>query len=74
MALDIDADRSRRCAQSPGLDIIRLAFFAGEALSRNIWGPIALTGMAIMAFIVSLEWLIRKFIIKRRARVATTSS
>ena len=57
-----------------GLDIIRLAFFAGEALSRNIWGPIALTGMAIMAFIVSLEWLIRKFIIKRRARVATTSS
>ncbi len=57
-----------------GLDIIRLAFLAGEALSRNIWGPIALTGMAIMAFIVSLEWLIRKFIIKRRARVATTSS
>jgi hypothetical protein len=57
-----------------GLDIIRLAFFAGEALSRNIWGPIALTGMAIMAFIVSLEWLIRKFIFKRRARVATTSS
>jgi hypothetical protein len=30
--------------------------------------------MAIMAFTVSLEWLIRKFIIKRRARVATTSS
>jgi hypothetical protein len=57
-----------------GLDIIRLAFLAGEVLSRNIWGPIALTGMAIMAFIVSLEWLIRKFIIKRRARVATTSS
>ena len=57
-----------------GLDIFRLAFFAGEALSRNIWGPIALTGMAIMAFTVSLEWLIRKFIIKRRARVATTSS
>ena len=57
-----------------GLDIIHLAFFAGEALSRNIWGPIALTGMAIMALIASLEWLIRKFIIKRRARVATTSS
>jgi hypothetical protein len=57
-----------------GLDVIHLAFFADEALSRNIWGPIALTGMAIMALIVLLEWLIRKYIIKRRARVATTLS
>ena len=57
-----------------GLDIIRLAFFASEALSRNIWGPIALTGMAIMALIVLLEWLIRKYIIRRRARIATTLS
>jgi hypothetical protein len=57
-----------------GLDVIHLAFFADEALSRNIWGPIALTGMAIMALIVLLEWLIRKYIIKRRARVAATLS
>ena len=57
-----------------GLDIIHPAFFSSEALSRNIWGPIALTGIAIMALIVLLEWLIRKFIIKRRARVAATLS
>jgi Na+-transporting methylmalonyl-CoA/oxaloacetate decarboxylase beta subunit len=57
-----------------GIDVIRAAFFASEALSRNIWGPIALTGMAIMALIVLLEWGIRKFIISRRARGTTSSS
>ena len=57
-----------------GLDIIHLAFFSSEALSRNIWRPIALTGMAIMALMAVLEWQVRKFIIRRRARVATTLS
>ena len=38
-----------------GLDVIHAAFFSGEALSRSIWGPIALTGMAIMALVVVLE-------------------
>ena len=55
-----------------GLDVIYLAFFSNEALSRNIWQPIALSGMAIMALIVVLEWRIRKYIIHRRARVTTT--
>jgi hypothetical protein len=57
-----------------GIDVIHAAFFANEALSRSIWEPIALTGMAIMALIVLLEWGIRKFIIRRRARGAATSS
>ena len=57
-----------------GLDVIHAAFFSSEALSRSIWGPIALTGMAIMALMVVLEWRIRKFIINRRARVTTTLS
>jgi hypothetical protein len=57
-----------------GIDVIQAAFFAGEALSRNIFGPIALTGMAIMAVIVLLEWGMRKFIIGRRARGTATSS
>jgi len=57
-----------------GIDVIHAAFFANEALSRSIWGPIALTGMAIIALIVLLEWGIRKFIISRRARGTTTSS
>jgi hypothetical protein len=55
-----------------GLDVINSAFFASEALSRNIWRPIALTGMAIMALIVLLEWWIRVRILKRRARRGTT--
>jgi hypothetical protein len=57
-----------------GIDVIQAAFFANEALSRDIWGPIALTGMAIMALIVLLEWGTRKFIISRRARDAAASS
>ncbi|QOG17808.1 MULTISPECIES: hypothetical protein [Bradyrhizobium] len=56
-----------------GREIIEAAFFAGEALSRNIWGPIALTIFAIMAAVILLEWLIRTFVFKRRARGATTA-
>jgi hypothetical protein len=56
-----------------GRDVIHAAFFANEALSRNIWGSIALTGMAIAALIVVLEWRIRLFILNRRARGTTTS-
>ena len=54
-----------------GLDVLHAAFFSGEQLSRNIWGSIALTGLAILALIVGLEWLIRMRIMKRRARRAT---
>ncbi|THD54480.1 MAG: hypothetical protein E8A46_08550 [Bradyrhizobium sp.] len=57
-----------------GLDVIYAAFFSGEALSRNIWRPIALTGMAIMVLVVALEWRTRKFIINRRARITSTLS
>ena len=57
-----------------GIDVIHAAFFSGEALSRGIWGPIALTCMAIMALIVLLEWRMRKYIINRRKRVTTTLS
>jgi hypothetical protein len=39
-----------------GLDVISAAFLSGEALSRNIWGPIALTGMAIAALVIVLDW------------------
>ena len=51
-----------------GIEVIHAAFFAGEALSRSIWGPIVLAGLAIMALIVLLEWGIRRLIISRRAR------
>jgi hypothetical protein len=56
-----------------GLDVIYAAFFSGEALSRNIWRPIALTGSAVMALIVLLEWRIRTFMLNRRARGTTTT-
>jgi uncharacterized membrane protein len=36
-------------------------------------GPIALTAMAIMAFMIVLEWLIRTLILNRRARGTTTA-
>ena len=56
------------------IDVIHAAFFTNEALSRNIWGPIVLTGMTIMALIVLLKWGTRKFIISRRARGTAISS
>jgi hypothetical protein len=54
-----------------GLDVIRAAFFAGEALSRDIWRPIVLAIMTAIVLAVLLEWLIRTFILNRRARGAT---
>ncbi|MCP3408750.1 hypothetical protein [Bradyrhizobium sp. CCGB01] len=56
-----------------GRDIVESAFFAGEALSRNIWAPIALTIFAVMAAVILIEWLIRTYILNRRARGATTA-
>lgn len=56
-----------------GRDIVKSAFFAGEALSRNIWAPIALAIFAIMAAAILSEWLIRIYILNRRARGATTA-
>ncbi len=61
-------------ALSPlGRDVIYAAFFSNEALSRNIWESIALTGMAVMALIVLLEWRIRVVILNRRACGKTTT-
>ena len=57
-----------------GIDVIRTAFLSSEALSRDIWRPIALAGMAIATVIVLLDWGIRKPIISRRARGTTISS
>ena len=56
-----------------GRDDVESAFFAGEALSRNIWAPIALTIFAIMAAVILVEWLIRTYFLNRRARGATTA-
>jgi hypothetical protein len=50
-----------------GRDVIYAAFLSSEALSRNIWESIALTGIAIMVLIVVLEWRTRVFILNRRA-------
>ena len=55
-----------------GRDIVDSAFFAGEALSRNIWAPIALTIFAVMAAVILAEWLIRIYVLNRRARGVTS--
>ena len=54
-----------------GLEFLRSAFLAGEQLARNIAQPIVLTAMAILGLIGVLEWLVRLFVFKRRARGAT---
>ncbi|MDI1267098.1 MAG: hypothetical protein PS018_27930 [bacterium] len=56
-----------------GLDFLRSAFLADEALTRNIARPIVLTGLAIAALAVALEWLFRVYVLKRRRRGTTTA-
>jgi hypothetical protein len=56
-----------------GIDFLRSAFFAGEQLARNIAQPIVLTAMAILVLIGVFEWLVRAFLIIRRARGGTVS-
>lgn len=54
-----------------GLDFLHSAFFAGEQLARNIAQPLVLTALAVIVLVVVLEWLVRSFLVKRRARGAS---
>ncbi|MGY3035783.1 hypothetical protein ACVIIV_004953 [Bradyrhizobium sp. USDA 4354] len=54
-----------------GFDFLHSAFFAGEQLARNIAQPIVLTVLAVLVLAVVLEWLVRSFLVKRRARGAS---
>jgi hypothetical protein len=56
-----------------GLDFLRSAFLADEALTRNIARPIVLAGLAIAALAAALEWLVRVYVLKRRRRGKTTA-
>ena len=56
-----------------GIDFLRSAFFASEQLARNIAQPIVLTAMAILGLIGVGEWVVRAFLINRRARGGTVS-
>ena len=48
-----------------GLALFHSAFFSGEQLTRNIWGPLYLTGVAILFALVLIEWRIRLWIVRR---------
>jgi hypothetical protein len=50
-----------------GQDLIYLAFFSGEQLSRNIWQPFAYGTALILILLIVFEWWIRK---RRAARHA----
>ena len=54
-----------------GLDLLYSAFFASEQLARNIAQPVVLIALAVMALATMLEWLVRSFLVKRRARGAS---
>ena len=57
----------------PGREIVHDAFFASEALSRNIAQFLVYIGLGVLALICGLEWLVRVIISNRRARGATTT-
>jgi len=49
-----------------GRNIVYLAFFSSEQLSRNIAQPIFLVALVVVGVLVMLEWWIRRIIGKRR--------
>ena len=53
-----------------GIDFLRSAFSAGEQLTRDIARPLVLTAAAAMGLLAVIEWLVRIFISRRRARGA----
>ncbi len=53
-------------AVPPGRDMIEAAFFSGEALTRNIAGPIVVIGFGILAIFVVIEWSVRCMLHRRR--------
>jgi hypothetical protein len=55
-----------------GREVIHDAFFAGEALSRNIAQAMLTVGLAFLVVVIALEWLARFLISRRRARGAKT--
>ena len=57
----------------PGREILHDAFFASEAISRNIAQFLVCAGLAILVLMGLLEWLVRVLISRRRARGATTT-
>jgi hypothetical protein len=50
-----------------GIGILNAAF-SGDPLSRAIWRPIFLTGIVLLGGIAIIEWQLRLFIQRRRAR------
>jgi hypothetical protein len=57
----------------PGREILHDAFFASEAISRNIAQFLVHAGLAILVLMGLLEWLVRVLVSRRRARGATTT-
>ncbi|MEX0753137.1 MAG: hypothetical protein WD073_09465 [Xanthobacteraceae bacterium] len=55
-----------------GRDFVYLAFFSGEQLSRNIAQPFFFIGMAVLIALAVLEWGIKAYIRKRRAKGAAS--
>jgi hypothetical protein len=57
----------------PAREILHDAFFASEAISRNIAQFLVYAGLAILVLMGLLEWLVRVLVSRRRARGATTT-
>jgi hypothetical protein len=51
----------------PGQHLFHAAFFAGEQLTRNIWGPLYLTGVAVVCGLALVELFVRIRIYRPRA-------
>jgi hypothetical protein len=50
----------------PGQAVFHAAFLAGEQLTRNIWRPRYLTGLAAVLALALIEWYVRYRVYRRR--------
>jgi hypothetical protein len=58
----------------PGWHLFHAAFLAGEQLTRNIWGPLDLTGLAAVLALALIEWYVRWRIFRRRTNAPSVTT
>ncbi len=58
----------------PGREIVRNAFFSGEALSRNIARPFLFLGLLAFAVLALIEWYVRLRFSRRRDKTSPAAN
>jgi hypothetical protein len=57
----------------PGWQLFHAAFLSSEQLTRNIWRPLYLIGVAIVLALALIEWYVRWRMHRRRGNAANAA-